>query len=59
LNPDVLRYIWLAYFDKGKFEAMTEGEQHAMFDTCFEYDDHLAPTGIGLVEKHVSLRKLL
>jgi hypothetical protein len=24
---------------------MTEGEQHAMFDTCFEYDDHLRAHG--------------
>ena len=24
---------------------MTEGEQHAMFDTCFEYDDHLRANG--------------
>src|SRR5262245_32617845 len=40
-----MKYICLAYFDKGKFEAMTEGEQHAMFDTCFEYDDHLRANG--------------
>jgi DNA-directed RNA polymerase specialized sigma24 family protein len=25
--------------------GMTEGEQHAMFDTCFEYDDHLRANG--------------
>jgi hypothetical protein len=24
---------------------MTEDEQHAMFDTCFEYDDHLRANG--------------
>jgi hypothetical protein len=24
---------------------MTEGEQHAMFDRCFEYDDHLRANG--------------
>jgi hypothetical protein len=36
-----MKYIWLAYIEKGKFEGMTEGEQHAMFDRCFEYDDHL------------------
>jgi hypothetical protein len=40
-----MKYICFAYFDKGKFEAMTEGEQHAMFDTCFEYDDHLRANG--------------
>jgi hypothetical protein len=40
-----MKYICLAYFNKGKFEAMTEGEQQAMFDTCFEYDDHLRANG--------------
>ena len=24
---------------------MSEAEQHAMFDTCFEYDDHLRANG--------------
>ena len=52
-----MKYICLGYFDKGKREGMTEGEQHAMFDTCFEYDDHLRANGIGLVEKRFSLRK--
>jgi hypothetical protein len=27
-----MKYICLGYYDKGKHEAMTEGEQHAMFD---------------------------
>ena len=40
-----MKYICLGYYDKGKHEAMTEGEQHAMFDTCFEYDDHLRVNG--------------
>jgi hypothetical protein len=26
-------------------DSMTEGEQHAMFDPCFEYDDHLRANG--------------
>ena len=40
-----MKYICLGYFDKDKFEAMTEGEQNAMFDICFEYDDHLRANG--------------
>ena len=40
-----MKYICLGYYDKGKHEGMTEGEQHSMFDTCFEYDDHLRANG--------------
>ena len=40
-----MKYICLGYYDKGKFDGMTEGEQSAMFDTCFEYDDHLRANG--------------
>jgi len=40
-----MKYICFGYFDKDKFEGMTEGEQHAMFHTCFEYDDHLRANG--------------
>jgi hypothetical protein len=40
-----MKYICLGYYDKGKFEAMTEGERHAMFDECLEYDDHLRANG--------------
>ncbi len=40
-----MKYICLGYFDKGKHEAMTEAEQHAMFDECFEYDHHLRTNG--------------
>ena len=40
-----MKYICFGYFDKGKFEGVAEGEQHAMFDTCFEYDDHLRANG--------------
>ena len=40
-----MKYICLGYYDKNKHEGMTEGEQHAMFDTCFEYDDHLRSNG--------------
>jgi hypothetical protein len=40
-----MKYICLGYYDKDKFDGMKEGEQQAMFDTCFEYDDHLRANG--------------
>src|SRR5215475_166963 len=40
-----MKYICLGYYDKGKFDRMTAAEQNAMFDSCFEYDDHLRANG--------------
>ena len=40
-----MKYICLGYYDKSKFDEMTESERNAMFDTCFEYDDHLRANG--------------
>jgi hypothetical protein len=40
-----MKYICLGYYDKSKFDGMTQSEQQAMFDTCFEYDDHLRANG--------------
>ncbi len=40
-----MKYICLGYYDKAKFEAMSEDERNAMFDTCFEYDDYLRANG--------------
>jgi hypothetical protein len=40
-----MKYICLGYYDRGKFEALTEGERNAMYDTCFAYDDHLRANG--------------
>jgi hypothetical protein len=40
-----MKYLCFGYYDKGKFDGMTESEQNAMFDTCFEYDDHLRANG--------------
>jgi hypothetical protein len=40
-----MKYICFGYYDKGKFDGMTAAEQNAMFDTCFDYDDHLRTTG--------------
>jgi len=40
-----VKYICLGYYDPGKHAAMTEDERNAMFDECFEYDDHLRANG--------------
>src|SRR5580700_6029641 len=40
-----MKYVCFGYYDKGKFDGMKEGERNAMFDTCFEYDDHLRASG--------------
>ena len=40
-----MKYICFGYYDKGKFEGMTAAEQNVMFDTCFDYDDHLRANG--------------
>ena len=40
-----MKYICFGYYDKGKFDGMTAAEQNAMFDICFDYDDHLRANG--------------
>ena len=40
-----MKYLCFGYYDKRKFDDMTESERNAMFDTCFEYDDHLRANG--------------
>ena len=40
-----MKYICLGYYDKAKFDNMGQREQEAMFDACFEYDDHLRVNG--------------
>jgi hypothetical protein len=40
-----MKYICLGYIEPRKFEGMTEGERHATFDDCFEYNDHLCANG--------------
>ena len=40
-----MKYICLGYYDKGKFDSMSEGERNAMFDACYDYDDHLRANG--------------
>jgi hypothetical protein len=36
-----MKYICLGYIEPGKFEGMTEDERNAVFDECFEHNDHL------------------
>jgi hypothetical protein len=40
-----MKYLCFGYYDKDKFDRMTESERNAMFDTCWEYDDHLRANG--------------
>ena len=40
-----MKYVCLGYYDPAKHAAMTEDERNAMFDACFEYDDHLRANG--------------
>jgi hypothetical protein len=40
-----MKYICLGYYDKDKFDRMPEAERNAMFDVCFDYDDHLRANG--------------
>ena len=40
-----MKYVCFGYYDKDKFDGMTESERNAMFDTCFDYDDHLRANG--------------
>jgi hypothetical protein len=40
-----MKYICLGYYNKDKFDGMTDAERNAMFDRCFEYDDHLRANG--------------
>jgi hypothetical protein len=41
-----MKYICFGYYDKGKFDGMTESERNAMFDACYEYDEHLRASGL-------------
>jgi hypothetical protein len=45
-----MKYICLGYIEPGKFEGMTEDEQHAFLDECFEYNDHLRANGHVVAE---------
>ena len=45
-----MKYICLEYREPGKFEGMTEDEQQATLDECFEYNDHLRANGQVVAE---------
>ena len=40
-----MKYLCFGYYDKEKFDGMTESERSAMFDICLAYDDHLRANG--------------
>jgi hypothetical protein len=40
-----MKYICLGYYQPAKHAVMTEDRRNAMFDECFEYDDHLRANG--------------
>ena len=40
-----MKYLCFGYYDKDKFDRMTESERNAMLDTCLEYDEHLRANG--------------
>ena len=40
-----MKYLCFGYYDKNKFDGMTESERNSMFDTCLEYDEHLRANG--------------
>jgi hypothetical protein len=40
-----MKYACLGYYEPAKHAGMTGGEKDAMFDECFEYDDHLRANG--------------
>ena len=40
-----MRFICLGYIEANKLEAITAGEQNAMMDECFAYDDVLRKGG--------------
>ena len=40
-----MKYICLGYIEPGKFEGMTEDQRNAVFDECFEHNDHLRANG--------------
>jgi hypothetical protein len=43
-----MKYVCLGYYDKDKFEALSENERNLMFDQCFAYDEHLRASGNSL-----------
>ena len=40
-----MKYFCFGYYDKSKFDGLTDEERDSMFDSCFEYDDFLRANG--------------
>jgi hypothetical protein len=40
-----MKYICLGFYEPARHAGMTQDERNAMFDECFEYDDHLRDNG--------------
>jgi hypothetical protein len=40
-----VKFICLGYYDKSKFDGMTDDEQKVMFEACFAYDAQLRANG--------------
>src|SRR6186713_3266278 len=40
-----MKFICLGYYQPEKHAAMSAAELETMFDTCFDYDDHLRASG--------------
>lgn len=45
-----MKYLCLGYIQPGTLEAMTEDQRLAVFDACFEHNDHLRAHGHLLAE---------
>ena len=45
-----MKYICLGYIKPGTFEDMTEDEQHAVLDQCFEHNEQLRANGSLVAE---------
>jgi hypothetical protein len=43
-----VKFLCFGYYDKSKVEGMSESERNAMFDTIYEYNDHLRASGNSL-----------
>jgi hypothetical protein len=41
----IMKYICLGYIEPGTFEGMTEDQRNAVFEDCFEHNDHLRANG--------------
>jgi len=40
-----MKFICFGYYDKSKFDNLPDAERNALFDRCFDYDDHLRANG--------------